>query len=219
MASIFHEPLVLKNKTVIPNPRVDSYIENSADFAKPVLEKIRKMVAVLCHEAVEDFKWSFPVFTYKGANICHMAAFKHHCSFGFWLASLMDDPKGILKIGAEKDSMGSLGKITSLEQLPSIETMRLFFVQAMDLIEKGVKLQKTPTNSSATLEISDDFQKAVLQNSTAEFHFSKMSPGKKREYAAWIDSAKTEKTRQNRLTTAIEWISEGKSLNWKYEQK
>lgn len=31
--------------------------------------------------------------------------------------------------------------------------------------------------------------------------------------------AKTDTTRQKRIDTAVEWISEGKRRNWKYEKK
>jgi len=45
------------------------------------------------------------------------------------------------------------------------------------------------------------------------------SPGKRREYIEWLAEAKTEETRNKRLETAIQWIAEGKSRNWKYERK
>jgi hypothetical protein len=33
----------------------------------------------------------------------------------------------------------------------------------------------------------------------------------------WLTEAKTEHTREKRLATTIEWLSEGKRRNWKYE--
>ena len=38
----------------------------------------------------------------------------------------------------------------------------------------------------------------------------------KKEYVEWLEEAKTEATRNKRLAQAIEWISDGKSRNWKY---
>jgi len=35
----------------------------------------------------------------------------------------------------------------------------------------------------------------------------------------WITEAKTEETKNKRLATALEWLAEGKSRNWKYERK
>src|SRR6476619_2470596 len=93
------------------DPRVDQYIAKSADFAKPILMHIRKVVHGACPDVEETMKWSFPHFDYKGM-MCSMAAFKGHCAFGFWKSSLvLDQPAG-------DDGMGHFGKITSLRDLP-----------------------------------------------------------------------------------------------------
>src|SRR4051812_14933768 len=95
--------------------RVDDYIARSVDFAKPILNHIRQLVHTACPQVEETIKWSFPNFDYKGV-FCSMAAFKEHCSFGFWKAAIMEDAK---KMKANQDrSMGHLGKIKSLADLP-----------------------------------------------------------------------------------------------------
>ncbi len=42
------------------DPRVDVYIEKSADFAKPILTHIRKLVHKACPDVQETMKWSIP---------------------------------------------------------------------------------------------------------------------------------------------------------------
>ena len=49
--------------------------------------------------------------------------------------------------------------------------------------------------------------------------FESFSPSRRREYNEWIGEAKTDQTRRNRTETAIAWIAEGKSRNWKYMRK
>ena len=73
------------------DPRVDAYIAKSADFAKPILTHIRKVVHAACPDVEETMKWSAPHFDYKGEMMCGMAAFKAHCAFGFWKSSLVLD--------------------------------------------------------------------------------------------------------------------------------
>lgn len=201
------------------NPKIDAYIENSAEFARPILEKIRGVVAQICPEAEETIKWSFPFFTYRGGNLCHMAAFKKHCAFGFWFAPMMDDPETIFVNRASQEAMGDLGKITHSQQFPTIETLRPYFIQAMMLIESGAKLPKATKKEKEAQEIPEEFHKALIRNPEADFQFSKMTQGRQREYIQWIYSAKTVKTRLQRLETGLEWISYGKSLSWKYEKK
>ena len=70
------------------DPRIDAYIAKSAEFAKPILHHLRKLVHKACPDAVETIKWSMPFFEYKGP-LCNMASFKNHCAFGFWKSALM----------------------------------------------------------------------------------------------------------------------------------
>src|SRR5688500_4106112 len=65
------------------DPRIDAYIANSAAFAQPILKHLRRIVHAGCPDAEETMKWRMPHFDYKGM-LCHMAAFKQHCAFGFW---------------------------------------------------------------------------------------------------------------------------------------
>ena len=79
------------------DPRIDAYIEKSAAFAKPILNKIRKLVHAGCPDVEETMKWQFPHFMHHGI-LCSMAAFKEHCTFGFWKGRLMKTLAGDAKV-------------------------------------------------------------------------------------------------------------------------
>src|SRR5262249_47435591 len=98
--------------------RVDAYITKSAEFARPILAHLREVVHGACPDVEETMKWSFPHFQYKGM-LCSMAAFKEHCSFGFWKGSLVLDEGN----GSEEKAMGQFGRITRLSDLPSRKTL------------------------------------------------------------------------------------------------
>ena len=70
------------------DPRVDEYIRKAAPFAQPILKRVRKLVHQGCPEVQETIKWRFPHFDYKGP-LLGMAAFKQHCSVGFWKGDLI----------------------------------------------------------------------------------------------------------------------------------
>jgi uncharacterized protein YdeI (YjbR/CyaY-like superfamily) len=193
------------------DPRVDAYIEKSADFAKPILTHIRKLVHKACPDITETMKWSFPHFDHKG-TVCSMASFKQHLAFGFWKQALLEQDA----FPAEKTAMGSFGRVTSLKDLPSDKVMISLIKQAVELNEKGIKVQKKPTVKKE-LTVPDDLTKALAKNKAAKTAFEKFSPSHKREYVMWIEEAKTEPTRNKRLATTVEWLSEGKGRNWKYE--
>src|SRR5437762_1791858 len=119
--------------------KIDAYISNSADFAKPILNHIRQVFHKACPAVVETWKWSFPHFMYNNSILCSMAAFKQHCAFGFWLGSMMKDPEGKLLRGKDKTAMGNLGKIQSVNDLPGDKILTQYIKEAMSLIDKGVK--------------------------------------------------------------------------------
>lgn len=199
------------------NPLVDEYIEQSQDFAKPILHYIREIVHEFCPDAEETIKWKFPTFMYKGKILCSMVSFKQYCSMGFWLHDEMQTIKN-LETDVEKTNMFSLGKITKPEDLPSKPQLKKIIFEAMELTDMGVKLKKA-VSSKIEIEVPEYFKNALNQNKKALEVFEKASPSFRKEYINWIADAKTETTRDKRMEQALEWIAEGKGRNWKYEKK
>lgn len=195
----------------------EEYIEASPEFAQPILSLIRSYVNEACPEAKEEFKWGFPNFTYQGNILCSMASFKAHVAFTFWLGNSMDDPAEILNT-VGKTGMGSLGKITSLDQLPAKSIFLQYLKQAKELTQ-----QHTPRQTKAATKTKYDFpealKEALSEAPEAQKHFNEMSNSHQYEYVEWIAEAKTDTTKQKRLKQAIDWISEGKPRNWKYMKK
>lgn len=196
--------------------RVDAYIAKSADFAKPILNHLRKLVHAGCTNIEETIKWGMPSFDYKGP-LCSMAAFKQHAVFGFWKAALMEDA-GKMK-NNQQNAMGHLGKIKSLADLPTDKLLLSRIKEAAKLNEDGVKLPPRKRTEKKDLIIPDFFIKVLSKNKKALQAFDNFSPSHKKEYVEWITEAKTEETRNRRMETAIEWIADGKGRNWKYERK
>jgi uncharacterized protein YdeI (YjbR/CyaY-like superfamily) len=199
--------------------RIDAYINKSADFARPILKHLRELVHTACPETEEAMKWSFPHFDYKGM-MCSVASFKQHCAFGFWKASLMSDSAKILARNSE--AMGQLGQIKTLKDLPPDDVLLAYIKEAARLNEENIKLPPTRTQTSSEkkeLSVPDYVSAALKQNQKASETFENFSYSNKKEYIHWITEAKSAETRNKRLATAIEWLNEGKSKNWKYEKR
>jgi Bacteriocin-protection, YdeI or OmpD-Associated/Domain of unknown function (DU1801) len=191
--------------------RIDAYIAKSAEFARPILTYLRDLVHATCPDVEETIKWSFPHFTYKGM-MCGMAAFKEHCSFGFWKHSLVIGTA----VGKGEGGMGSFGPITKLSDLPPKKVLTGYIKKAMELNATGVKKAAPPKKPPKPVVVPDNLARALSKNAQARATFEGFSPSNKREYIDWITEAKTEATRSRRLETAIEWMAEGKPRNWKY---
>jgi uncharacterized protein YdeI (YjbR/CyaY-like superfamily) len=195
-----------------PDPRIDAYIANAAEFARPILTRLRELVHEACPEARETMKWSAPSFTYKGKILCGMAAFKQHAAFNLW--------HGALVVGGDqhRQGMGQFGRLTAIADLPGKHEMTGYLRQAMRLIDNGVKAPPTRTAAPRpVLEVPDDLAAALAGNPAAKAAFDGFPPSQKREYVEWLIAAKRPETRQRRLLQAIEWMAEGKRRNWKYE--
>ena len=194
------------------DPRVDDYIEKSAEFARPILKYLRRVVHLGCPQVEETIKWSVPHFDYKGI-MCGMAAFKNRCVFGFWKADLIfPDGKP-----AKDEAKGHFGRITSLVDLPPEKTLIGYVQKAADLNKAGVKLPARPkSNKKPHAKVPVYFTAALKENPKARTTFKKLSPSHQREYVEWVSEAKRDQTREQRLKTSISGLAEGKPRNWKY---
>lgn len=194
------------------DPRVDAYIAKSADFAKPILEHLRKTVHKACPEAAEDIKWGMPFFTRNGL-LCNMAAFKGHVAFGFWNGGRVAEARGA------GNAMGQFGRITSLKDLPGEKVLIALVKKAVKLDEQGVK---SPTRSREAgpkkkLAVPADLKAALAKDKKAATGFAGLTPAQRNEYIEWILEAKREETRRKRISTTLEWAADGKPMNWKYK--
>ena len=145
-------------------------------------------------------KWRVPHFEYHGIML-GMAAFKEHCSIGFWKGELIMD-----KPARSDGGMGHFGRVASLKNLPSDR-------QLIEYVRKPADLKP---QSARGLTIPEYFGAALRRNKQAAATFDGFSYTDKKEYLEWITDAKREETRSKRLQTAIAWMAQGKPRNWKY---
>jgi uncharacterized protein YdhG (YjbR/CyaY superfamily) len=198
------------------DPRIDAYIAEAADWAKPILNHLRTLPTMACPSAAETIKWGSPWWDLNGM-LCGFAVFKTHCAF------VLPHEKEIPEIGAlsadgQTKAWGALGRIASLDDLPPDADL----IKAIQLIAAYNQNQKTRPSSARSAptpkEVPADLVAALEQNEAARIAFEDFPPGKRNEYIEWLDEAKTAATRQKRLAQAIEWIAEGKGRNWKYQR-
>lgn len=196
------------------DPRIDAYIAKSAEFARPILTRIRALVHGALPTVEESIKWGMPHFLHEGRILCGMAAFKAHCAFGFWQG------KAVVGEGASDDAMGQLGRITSMKELPNATTMKAWVKAALAQRAAALAAPKRGKSSKASSDdlLPDDLAAAFAKqvHAAARQTFESFPPGAKRDYVAWIVSAKQAATRERRLAQTLAWLAEGKRRDWKY---
>lgn len=198
------------------DPRIDAYIKKSADFAKPILQHFRAAVDEACPDAEETVRWGRPSWTYAGALLCSMAAFKAHCTYNFWKAPALTFNGKPVGFGAD----GQFSRLESMKDVPAKAALVKLVKQAARLNAAGVTTSvmsgREPRKARPALPVPADLKRALAANAPARATFNAFPPSHRREYVEWITEAKQDATRQKRLSQTLEWLAEGKARNWKY---
>ena len=160
------------------DPRVDAYIAKAQPFAKPILIHLRKLVHTACPEIEETIKWSMPAFYYKGP-LFGMAAFKAHCAFNFWKGEFIGKQDKSF-VSKNSEAMGDMGRITSVDDLPSDKQMLKWLKIAVKLNDDGVKRAVPRAKIPKPVVIPNYFMAAVKKNKKALATFEAFSPSHKR---------------------------------------
>jgi uncharacterized protein YdeI (YjbR/CyaY-like superfamily) len=196
------------------NPAVDAYIKKAPPFAKPILKQLRKIIHKGCPKVTEDIKWGAPFYLYQDRVLCATMGFKAHCALVFWKSGLIKK-----KMGKKAEvELKRLRRISALAELLSERELLAYVKLAMHFNEPGTKLpprKERPTPVKAPRDLTV----ALRANPKALATFNAFTPTRKKDYIYWITGAKTKETRERRLETAVDWMAEGKSRNWKYEER
>jgi uncharacterized protein YdeI (YjbR/CyaY-like superfamily) len=193
------------------DPRIDAYIAKAQPFAQPILEHVRERVHAAAPEAQETLKWSAPGFTIDGKILLMMAAFKAHAALNFWRGQELRGDE------ANADAMGQFGKLTSVEDLPGDAELDRLIREAAELAKTAPAPRKVKHAPKAAPGMHPDFAKALSAAPKAKTALDGFSPSAQRDYLEWIADAKQDSTREKRISTAVEWLSEGKRRHWKYQ--
>ncbi len=156
-------------------------------------------------------KWSAPAFTLDGKILLMMAAFKAHAALNFWRGQEIGD--GAPKAGA----MGQFGKLTSLADLPNDAALDALVREAAALAATAPAPRKVKHAPKPPPEMHPDFAAALAEHPEAKATLDGFSPSARRDYVEWVAEAKQDATRAKRIATAVEWLTEGKKRNWRYE--
>jgi uncharacterized protein YdeI (YjbR/CyaY-like superfamily) len=189
---------------------VDDYIDSQTRW-RTELTQLRAVLAKLGME--ESIKWGAPCYSYSGKSVVGMSAFKSYFGLWFFLGARLRDDKKLL-INAQKGKTRDLRqwRMTSAADI-KVRTIRAYLKEAKALVDAGEKPSRTVTKeapSSAELEV------ALNADPAARKAFAGLSPGRQREYAAYVNDARQASTRLKRVAKVLPMILDGNGLNDQY---
>ena len=190
---------------------VEEYIEVNSHFSEE-LTMLRN--SINSTDLIEHIKWNAPVYSINGKNVIGLGAFKHHFGIWFFNGVFLKDEKNLLEQAQETtkglrqmrfESMADIDKNAVLSYVKeAIENQRL---------GKEIK----PERKGKKVNIPEKLKSALNDNSVLRDAFKMLSPGKQREYAEHIDTAKREETKLSRIEKIKPMIMKGIGLNDKYK--
>ncbi|NND62575.1 MAG: hypothetical protein HKN48_05230 [Flavobacteriaceae bacterium] len=165
-------------------------------------------------ELLEEIKWGSPTYTLNGKLVAGIAAFKNHYALWFHQGVFLKDQANKLHNAQE-------GKTKALRQWKFVAGDTIDSDLVLDYIQESIE------NCIAGKEIKPERKKGVsippfLNNAfkkdvNFKSAFENLTPGKQREYAAYISEAKRDATKESRLQKIVPMVKSGVGLNDKYK--
>lgn len=161
-------------------------------------------------EAVEDFKWSIPVYTLDGKNVFGIGKFKSYFGVWFFNGVFLKDPKKVLENAQDGKTKGMRHwKFHDLEEVNE-KVVLAYMNEALENQKKGLEIKAEKTKE---IEIPELLQSKLDSDSVLKSSFENFTPYKQKEFCEYIAEAKQEKTKLRRLEKILPKIKDGVGLN------
>ncbi|HTB32978.1 MAG TPA: YdeI/OmpD-associated family protein [Bacteroidia bacterium] len=189
-------------------PNIDAYFSNTAKWQHE-LEALRMLI--LDCNLVEEFKWSIPVYTFRGKNIVGINRLKESVVLAFFKGALLSDEEGIL-IQPGKVQAARWVKFTSVKEIIKLEpVLKAYIFEAIEIEKAGLKIIKKKTSD---YPIPQEFQDRLDELPALKKAFYALTPGRQRAYIIYFSQAKQSKTREARVEKYLQQIINGKGITY-----
>jgi len=161
-------------------------------------------------ELEEGLKWGMPAYMIDGKNVIGLGSFKKHFGIWFHQGVFLTDPKNVLRNAQEGKTVAMRQwKFESGKEIKE-SWIKQYVKEAIANQKEGLEI-KPKRKKNVKLIIPDELSAAFKKKKTSKVHFEKLTPGKQRDVVDYIDQAKRQTTRDNRVVKCIELMQEGKS--------
>ena len=192
--------------------KIAAYIDQHEQFSE-LLNVLRSIIKK--HPFEETVKWGMPTYVFDKKNLIGIGAFKKHVGLWFFQGALLEDKAQILHNAQE-------AKTKAMRQVHFKKISEIDPVVLHRYLEETIENQK----NGLTVQISKPVKKVILPDDLSNYlekhaalsvSFSRLTPGRQKEYAEYISSAKRAQTKIDRLKKITPLINEGIGLNDKYK--
>jgi uncharacterized protein YdeI (YjbR/CyaY-like superfamily) len=191
---------------------VEEYILN-AENGKEILIVLREIIRST--ELMETTKWGGPVYNLEGKNVVGIGSFKSYVGLWFFQGAFLKDEEKVL-INAQIDVTKALRQLrfSSVDEINDKLVLK-YINEAIQNQKQGKELKP---DRNKPVVIPDELLEVFKEDSELEKCFKNFTPGRQREFADFISSAKLVDTRRVRIQKIIPLILDNIGLNDKYRK-
>lgn len=197
----------------MPRPKnADAYIADLEHFQAET-QRLREILLKLPLE--ESIKWSSPAYSHNGRLVVSLVAFQRHFGLWFHQGALLSDPDHVL-VNAQEGKTKAMRhwRFGSGKEI-KVRRIQAYLKEAMEHAAQGLKVDIAKAKPA---EIPAELQLSLDGDATLSGAFEALSPGKRREYAEHVSSAKRPETKARRIEKIVPLIRAGQGLHDKYRQ-
>lgn len=159
-------------------------------------------------------KWGADVFTLNGKNVLSYGGFKNYFVLWFYNGVFLEDEYKVLVAAQSKTKSLRQWRFTSKSEIDE-KKITEYIYEAIEIEKKGLKIE---AEKCTPLPVPELLAKELEKDKNLKTSFEKLTPGKQKEYIVYINEAKQERTKLNRLEKIKPMILQGIGLNDKYKK-
>lgn len=190
----------------------EEYILNAC-HGKDILIILREIIHLT--ELVETIKWGSPVYTINKKNVVGIGSFKTYTGLWFFQGALLKDEEKVL-INAQTDVTKALRqwRFSTVDEIDD----KLILKYLHEAIQNQKQGKELKPERNKTVVIPDELLEVFKEDKELKDCFARFTPGRQREFADYISSAKQTETRKARIHKIIPLILDNIGLNDKYRK-
>lgn len=190
----------------------EEYILNAC-HGKDILIILREIIHLT--ELVETIKWGSPVYTINKKNVVGIGSFKTYTGLWFFQGALLKDEEKVL-INAQTDVTKALRqwRFSTVDEIDDNLILK-YLHEAIQNQKLGKELKP---ERNKTVVIPDELLEVFKEDKELKDCFARFTPGRQREFADYISSAKQTETRKARIQKIIPLLLDNIGLNDKYRK-
>ncbi len=155
----------------------------------------------------ETVKWGHPCYTHAGRNVAIIGAFRDDFRLTFFHAALLRDPAGVLERQGPNTRHPDAVRFTADSHVAEREPLiRALLAEAMDHAAAG----RTAPPDHSEPDLPAELTEALAADPELAAAFHALTRGRRKSYVINLNSAKTAKTRTDRIARFREKILAGK---------